>query len=111
MSQANPPAISVVIPCCGQLEYTRLCVSSLLRHSRTPYELVFVDLDSVDGTAEFLAGIVEAASVPIHVLRLSGNAGFSNTEKQLHGLPFASQYVPGFVPSVAGAIVELLRQV
>jgi GT2 family glycosyltransferase len=80
--------VSVVIPCCGQLEYTRLCVSSLLRHSRPPYELVFVDLDSMDGTAEFLAGILVAASVPIHVLRLSGNAGFA--EALNRGIPLAT---------------------
>jgi len=78
---AEPPSksvlVSVVVPCCGQLEYTRLCVSSLLRHSRRPYELIFVDLESMDGTADYLAGVLAAANVSVQVLRLSGNAGFA----------------------------------
>jgi hypothetical protein len=37
---APPGRVSVLVPCCGQLEYTRLCVPSLLRHSRKPYELI-----------------------------------------------------------------------
>ena len=26
--------VSIMIPCCGMLEYTKLCVPSVLRHSR-----------------------------------------------------------------------------
>src|SRR5206468_2057927 len=52
---------SILIPCCGQLEYTKLCVPSLLRHTRNrPYELIFLDIGSLDGTAEYLAGIATA---------------------------------------------------
>src|SRR5207249_4803710 len=57
--------VSVVVPCCGQLEYTRLCVPSLLRHSRRPCELIFVDIGSLDGTPEYLAGVADAAPVRI----------------------------------------------
>jgi hypothetical protein len=36
---ARAPAVAIqaaagLVPCCGQLEYTKLCVPSLLRHSR-----------------------------------------------------------------------------
>jgi GT2 family glycosyltransferase len=39
------------------LEYTKLCVPSVLRCSREPYELIFLDIGSLDGTAEYLAGL------------------------------------------------------
>jgi hypothetical protein len=56
ISIASPTGLtSVLIPCCGQLEYTKLCVPSLLKHSRQPFELVFLDIGSLDGTAEYLA--------------------------------------------------------
>jgi glycosyltransferase involved in cell wall biosynthesis len=52
-----PGLVSIVIPCCGMLEYTKLCVPSILKHSRPPFELIFIDIGSLDGTAEYLAGL------------------------------------------------------
>ena len=46
--------VSILVSCCGQKELTRLCVASLLRHCRPPYELHFLDIGSLDGTADFL---------------------------------------------------------
>jgi GT2 family glycosyltransferase len=58
VSVLSPPGlVSNVIPCCGMLEYTKLCVSSLLRCTREPFELIFLDIGSLDGTAEYLAGL------------------------------------------------------
>ena len=54
--------VSIVIPCCGMREYTKLLVQSLLKHTRTPYELIFLDIGSLDGTAEYLEGL--AAGLP-----------------------------------------------
>ncbi len=51
------PLVSILVPCCGMLEYTKLCVPSILKHSRAPFELIFLDLGSLDGTAEYLAGV------------------------------------------------------
>jgi GT2 family glycosyltransferase len=61
--------VSVLVPCCGQLEYTQLCVQSLLRHTSTPFELVFLDIAALDGTAEYLAGVRDAARVAIQLVR------------------------------------------
>ena len=61
---------TVIVSCCGQLEYTRLCVPSLLRFTRQPYELLFLDSDSRDGTAEYLEGLAGAAPVPVEVARV-----------------------------------------
>ncbi|MCI0462587.1 MAG: glycosyltransferase [Gemmataceae bacterium] len=60
---------SILIPCCGQLEYTRLCVPGVLRHSRQPFELIFVDVGALDGTAEYLAGLAAGSGVRIEVVR------------------------------------------
>ena len=54
----TPPAgdglASIIILCCNEVDYTRQCLESVLRHTRTPYELVLVDNGSTDGTAEYL---------------------------------------------------------
>jgi GT2 family glycosyltransferase len=71
----TPSRVSVLVPCCGQLEYTRLCVPSLLRHSTPPYELIFIDIGSLDGTAEYLAGVAAAAPVRVEVVRTVNDLG------------------------------------
>jgi GT2 family glycosyltransferase len=68
--------VSVIVPCCGQLEYTKLCVPRLLRHSRPPFELIFVDVASLDGTPEYLAGVAGAAPVRVEVVLGSAEASF-----------------------------------
>lgn len=58
LSIATPPGLaSILIPCVGMLEYTKLLVPSLLQHTRAPFELIFLDIGSLDGTAEYLAGL------------------------------------------------------
>ncbi len=75
MPQGQLPAVagtglaSLLIPCCGQLEYTKLCVPSVLRHTRPPFELIFLDIGSLDGTAEYLAGLAAAAPCRVEVVR------------------------------------------
>src|SRR5206468_1433416 len=39
--------VSVLMPCCGQLEYTKLSVSRVLKHSRPPFEVFFLDAGSL----------------------------------------------------------------
>jgi GT2 family glycosyltransferase len=84
--------VSIIILCCNELEATRACVESLLRHTRLPYELIFVDNGSSDGTREYLekvgvrgqrAGISRSdlwrlASEPsrVEVIRNETNVGF-----------------------------------
>jgi len=54
-----PPAgdelVSIVMLCSNQLEITRLCLDSVFRHTRRPYELIVVDNGSTDGTPAYLA--------------------------------------------------------
>jgi GT2 family glycosyltransferase len=64
---APPGLVSIIIPCCGMLDYTKLCVPSVRRHSRTPFELIFLDIGSLDGTAEYLAGLREGLANRVRV--------------------------------------------
>jgi GT2 family glycosyltransferase len=67
---ATANLVSILVPCCGQLEYTRLCVPSVLKHTRRPLELIFLDIGSLDGTAEYLAGLQAGAQgLRIEVVR------------------------------------------
>jgi GT2 family glycosyltransferase len=61
--------VSIIVPCCGQLEFTRFCVPGILRNSPAPFELLFLDVGSVDGTAEYLVGLKAGATVAIEVVR------------------------------------------
>ena len=45
---------SIVILCHNELQYTRLCLESVLNHARAPYELILVDNASTDGTPAYL---------------------------------------------------------
>lgn len=41
---------SIMILCCNELDVTRLCLESVLRHTRRPFELILVNNGSTDGT-------------------------------------------------------------
>ena len=48
---------SIIIVTHNQLDYTRLCVESILARTPEPFELIFVDNGSGDGTVEELKGL------------------------------------------------------
>jgi GT2 family glycosyltransferase len=68
--------VSIIIVCYGQLEYTKLCIASLLKHTRGAYELIFVDGESMDGTADYLAGVETAALNRVKVVSGRGDIGY-----------------------------------
>ena len=68
---------TIIIACWNQVEFTRHCIASLRRHTRRrPWELVVVDNGSTDGTADYLAGVSDMASVPVTVIKNATNRGF-----------------------------------
>ena len=69
--------VSVLVPCCGQLEHTRLSLPRVLRHSRPPVEVLCLDAYSLDGTREYLEGIAAASPVRVEVLRSDEEDGFA----------------------------------
>jgi GT2 family glycosyltransferase/predicted Zn-dependent protease/2-polyprenyl-3-methyl-5-hydroxy-6-metoxy-1,4-benzoquinol methylase len=48
---------SIIIATCDQLEYTRLCVQSIFDRTDEPFELIFVDNGSTDGTVDYLRSL------------------------------------------------------
>ena len=67
---------SVIIPCFNQQEFTRHCLQALFQHTRRDWELIVVDNGSTDDTAAYLAGVQDAASVPVTIIRNAENRGF-----------------------------------
>src|SRR5437868_971730 len=77
------PLVSILVPCCGMLEYTKLLVPSILRNTRPPYELIFIDIGSLDGTAEFLAGVATVhSSIRVEVVRTPTDLGIAEACKE-----------------------------
>src|SRR5262249_5936216 len=77
--------ISIVILCCNEVETTRLCLESVLRHTRPPYELVLVDNGSADGTPALLDEMrCRTGPVRVEIVRNEDNRGFAAGSN--HGL-------------------------
>ena len=73
---------SVIVPCFNQLEFTRRCVTALVRYTRLPWELIVVDNGSTDGTAIYLAGVQDASPIPITVVSNPTNRGYPTAVNQ-----------------------------
>ncbi|MBI5677227.1 MAG: glycosyltransferase, partial [Planctomycetes bacterium] len=54
--------VSIIILTWNALEYTQKCVHSIQNHTNYPYEIVFVDNASTDGTVEYLRRLVKEHS-------------------------------------------------
>jgi len=67
---------SVIVPCFNQREFTQLCLQSLFRYTRAPWELIVVDNGSTDDTRAYLAGVQDATAVPVTVVANATNLGF-----------------------------------
>jgi len=74
---AGSELASIIVLCCNELEFTKLCLESVLKQTRAPYELVIVDNGSGDGTPAYLN---ELRSRPgparVDVVRNETNVGF-----------------------------------
>jgi GT2 family glycosyltransferase len=79
VSIATPAGLaSILMPCCGQLEYSKLCLPALLKHTRQPFELIFLDIGSLDGTSEYLAGFAAGAPhLRVEVVRTATDLGIA----------------------------------
>ncbi|MGE5554073.1 MAG: glycosyltransferase [Betaproteobacteria bacterium] len=53
----KPKLTSIVILTHNGIEYTKQCVDSIRQYTSEPYELIFVDNGSTDGTIEYLEGL------------------------------------------------------
>jgi glycosyltransferase involved in cell wall biosynthesis/predicted Zn-dependent protease len=80
-AQAGPAGdelASIIVLCCNQLDFSRLCLESVLRHTHGPYELVIVDNGSTDATPAYLEGLRgRPGPERVVVLRNEQNRGFA----------------------------------
>jgi GT2 family glycosyltransferase len=78
-----PPLVSILIPCCGMVEYTKLLVPSILKNTRPPYEMIFIDIGSLDGTADYLAGVATVhPTIRVEVVRTPTDLGIEDACKE-----------------------------
>ena len=78
------PLASILIPCCGMLEYTKILIPSLLKHTRHPYELIFLDVGSLDGTAEYLAGLATVQpQIRVEIVRTATDLGIADACREM----------------------------
>jgi GT2 family glycosyltransferase len=73
----NNSLTSIVIPTHNQIACTKLCVDSIQRCTDEPYELIFVDNASTDGTLEYLESLSGAT-----IIRNARNCGFGAAANQ-----------------------------
>ena len=78
---------SIIIPCWNQLEFSRKCIATLMRQTRPPWELIFVNNGSIDGTADYLAGVQDVSPMPVTIIANGTNRGFPAAINQ--GLQYA----------------------
>jgi GT2 family glycosyltransferase/predicted Zn-dependent protease len=76
-----PPApdalASIIVLCCNEVEYTRLCLESVLQYTRPPYELILIDNGSSDGTPAYLEEVSKRPGpARVEVIRNKANRGF-----------------------------------
>jgi GT2 family glycosyltransferase len=80
------PLVSILVPCCGMLEYTKILVPSVLRHTRPPFELIFIDIGSLDGTADYLAGVATVHPlIRVEVVRAPTDMGITEACQEALG--------------------------
>ncbi len=68
---------SIIVLCCNQLEFTKQCLESVVKHTRAPYELIVIDNASTDGTGEYLKEFrSRSGPLRVDVIRNETNVGF-----------------------------------
>ncbi len=80
-SFATRPKVSIIMLTYNALDYTKKCVDSILQHTRIPYEIIFVDNGSSDGTVEYLNELKEKFG-HFKVILNSKNRGFAGGNNQ-----------------------------
>lgn len=76
-SQRDYGMTSIIIVTWNQLAHTRACVESVVMRTHRPYELIFVDNGSADGTLEYLQSFDKAT-----LISNGSNRGFAAATNQ-----------------------------
>jgi len=84
--QSSKPKVSLIVTSHNQIMYSQMMYSSLKKYTRYPYELVWVDCISTDGTREWLNSELHKETVKVFVPKIgigeAMNIGFSKCSKE-----------------------------
>ena len=76
-----PPKVSLIVTSHNQIEYSKVMYASLREHTRYPFELVWVDCISTDGTREWLNSEIHKDTMKVFIPKMgigeAMNIGFS----------------------------------
>jgi GT2 family glycosyltransferase/predicted Zn-dependent protease len=74
---AGDELASIIVLCCNRSDVTRLCLESVVRCTRGPYEFILVDNGSTDDTPDVLAEFARRPGpARVEVIRNGTNRGF-----------------------------------
>ena len=72
----------IIIPVWNQLEVTKDCVASIIKHTDYPYRLIIIDNSSDRPTEEYLKGLKDKNGLEIRLIRNEKNLGFVKAVNQ-----------------------------
>lgn len=72
----------IIIPVWDQLDVTRECVTSILKHTDYPYRLIIVDNGSRSETKDYLLGLKDEPGLDLLLIRNEKNLGFVKAVNQ-----------------------------
>ncbi|MDO9534686.1 MAG: glycosyltransferase family 2 protein [Bacillota bacterium] len=76
-TEADSKKVSIVLAAFNALEYSKVCLKSILEYTPLPYELVLIDNGSSDGTKEYFETLPGA-----RIIRNEKNLGFARGYNQ-----------------------------
>lgn len=75
------PLASIIMLTYNALDYSKQCVDSIQKSTRYPYELIFVDNASSDGTVTYLTELIQR-NPNYHLIKNDSNRGFAAGNNQ-----------------------------
>lgn len=78
----NKKKVSIIMLTWNALEYTKMCITSIDKFTTYPYEIVFVDNGSTDGTVDYIKGLVNKRPDLYKARYNKKNAGFGGGNNQ-----------------------------
>jgi len=92
--------VDVILCTCNLLKYNKIAVESLYKNTTIPFHLIVIDVNSTDGTKEWLKDLVaEKGDVTLHLLEEKDKGfadGFNRGLKSCK-TPFAASYHPDMI--------------
>ncbi|HDM32261.1 MAG TPA: glycosyltransferase, partial [Deltaproteobacteria bacterium] len=81
LTRPSPPLTSIIMLTFNQLDYTRKCLQSIEKYTRSRYELILVDNGSTDGTVKFLKDYAKKHA-NVELILNKENLGFAKGNNQ-----------------------------